>query len=200
VSPTHRHLVRGIERADSIVWDAHKLLMMPALITAVMFRTGRHAAEAFAQHASYLFAGSRPDEVAWEIGQRTLECTKRMMAIELWCALRVHGEAWFAAVIDRQIALTRAFADRLAARTGFEVVRAPTCNIVCYRHVAPGLTGAALDAHNRALRTAVVEDGRFFIVGTELPGGYYLRSTIMNPLIEESDLDDLIGHLEALCQ
>lgn len=199
LSPTHRHLVTGIERADSVVWDAHKLLMMPALVTAVLFRRGGHAYEAFAQQASYLFAETRPEETWWDLGQRTLECTKRMMAIELWCALRVHGEAWFGGVIDRQFALTTALAARLAATPGWEVALAPASNILCYRHVPAGLTGAALDAHNRALRARVVEDGRFYVVGTQLRSGFHLRSTIMNPLIEHHDLDALIAHLQALC-
>lgn len=196
LSPAHRHLLAGIERADSVVWDAHKLLMMPALVTAVLFKQNAHAYQAFAQEASYLFSR---DEQWWDLGTRTLECTKRAMAIELWTALRVHGEAWFGAVIDRQIALTRILAAKLAA-AGFEVPLAPVANIVCYRHVPAGTSGAALDAHNRAIRTRVLEDGRFYIVGTQLPGGYHLRSTIMNPLIEERDLDALVAHLQALCR
>jgi L-2,4-diaminobutyrate decarboxylase len=67
---------------------------------------------------------------------------------------------------------------------------------VCFRH-----TGAAdLDAHNRALRRRVIENGRFYLVGTELPRGYFLRTTIMNPLIEPADLTELLDHLRALCQ
>ena len=199
LSATKRHLLRGIERADSIVWDAHKLLMMPALVTAVLFKHGGHAYEAFAQQASYLFAATRPDETWWDLGQRTLECTKRMMAIELWCALRVHGEAWFGEVIDRQVALAAELAHRVAAAPDFELALEPELNIVCYRHRPAGLAPEALDAHNRALRARVVEDGRFYIVGTQLPAGYFLRSTIMNPLIETQDLDALLVHLRGLC-
>ncbi|MBL0220526.1 MAG: pyridoxal-dependent decarboxylase [Myxococcales bacterium] len=197
LSATHRHLLAGIERADSVVWDAHKLLMMPALVTAVLFKRGGHAFEAFAQQASYLFAATTPAETWWDLGQKTLECTKRAMAVELWTALRVHGAGWFGQVIDRQIALAHGLAARLRV-AGFEVPLAPTSNIVCYRHVPAGVTGPALDAHNRALRTQVLEDGRFYIVGTQLPGGFHLRSTIMNPLIEERDLDDLVAHLVEL--
>ena len=195
LSPTHRAKLAGIARADSVVFDAHKQLMMPALITAVLFKRGGHAYEAFAQQASYLFAGTAPRDTWWDLGQRTLECTKRAMAIELWTALRTHGEAWFGEVIDRQCALTRALADRVAAAPDFELALAPEANIVCYRHTG----GADLDAHNRALRAKVVEDGRFYIVGTQLPRGYFLRSTIMNPLITERDLDALLNHLRALC-
>jgi len=194
LSTEHRAKLAGIERADSVVWDMHKLLMMPALVTAVLFKREAHAYEAFAQRASYLFADARPETHWWDLGTRTLECTKRAMAIELWTALRAHGEAWFGAVIDRQVALTRAFAHKLAAAPDFELLHPPELNIVCYR-----MRGV----DNRALRQRVVEDGRWYIVGTELGDAYWLRSTIMNPLIEEDDFDRLLAHLRhlrALCR
>ncbi len=198
LSSIHRAKLAGIERADSVVWDAHKLLMMPALVTAVLFREERHAYAAFAQEASYLFAAARPELAWWDLGSRTLECTKRAMAIEVWTALRAHGEAWFGEVIDRQHALAQGLATRIDAAPDFALALVPESNIVCYRHQPPGLAGAALDAHNRALRTRVVADGRYYIVGTQLPSGYHLRSTLMNPLIEASDLDGLIAHLRLL--
>jgi L-2,4-diaminobutyrate decarboxylase len=198
LSATHRHKLRGIERADSVVWDAHKLLMMPALISGVLFRQVGHAYEAFAQQASYLFATAQPADSWWDLGQRTLECTKRMMAIELWCALRVHGEAWFGEVVDRQHALARTLADEVAAAPDFELALPPTSNIVCYRHRPPGVVD--LDAHNRRLRQRIVEDGRFYVVGAALPAGYFLRSTLMNPLSEPADLRALLEHLRALCR
>ena len=200
VSPRERHKLHGIARADSIVWDAHKLLMMPALVTAVLFRRAEHAYEAFAQRAAYLFADAAPETHWWDLGTRTLECTKRMMAIELWCALRVHGEAWFAQVVERLVDLARALAAHVSAARDFELALEPEANIVCYRHLVTGATRSELDAHNRALRQRVVEAGRFYIVGTDLPGGYFLRSAIMNPLVEEHDLDALLDHLRELCR
>jgi L-2,4-diaminobutyrate decarboxylase len=165
--------------------------MMPALVTAVLFKHESHPYEAFAQRASYLFADARPDSHWWDLGTRTLECTKRAMAIELWTALRTYGEAWFGEVIDRQIELTRDFAAKLAAAPDFELAQEPELNIVCYR-----MRGV----DNRALRERVLEDGRFYVVGTELPDGYYLRSTIMNPLTESADFDALLEHLRSLCR
>jgi L-2,4-diaminobutyrate decarboxylase len=194
----HRHKLRGIERADSVVWDAHKLLMMPALVTGVLFKHSAHTYAAFAQQASYLFA---QEEQWWDLGTRALECTKRMMAIELWCALRVHGEALFGEIVERLVVLAAQLAGKVDAAPDFELALDPELNIVCYRHRPAGIElPAAIDAHNRALRQRVVEDGRFYIVGTQLPGGYYLRSTLMNPLAEESDLDDLLDHLRNLCR
>jgi L-2,4-diaminobutyrate decarboxylase len=191
LSGTLRGKLAGIERADSIVWDAHKMMMMPALVTAVLFKRGGHAYEAFAQQASYLFAAAAPEDTWWDLGTRTLECTKRMMSIEVWTALRVHGEQLFGDIVDRLCALTKTFAERIRATDDFELALEPELNIVCYRHKT---------ADNRALRQRVVEDGRFYIVGTQLPGGYYLRSTIMNPLIEPTDFDELLAHLRTLCR
>jgi L-2,4-diaminobutyrate decarboxylase len=195
-----RHKLDGIERADSVVWDAHKLMMMPALVTGVLFKRGNHVYDAFAQQASYLFSAKAREQTWWDLGQRTLECTKRMMAIELWTALRVHGEAFFNDVVDRLVVLAAELAAKVDAAPDFELALEPELNIVCYRHRPKGApTGIALDAHNRTLRQRVVEDGRFYIVGTQLPAGYYLRSSIMNPLITPADLDDLLAHLRSLC-
>lgn len=191
LSARHRGKLAGIARADSIVWDAHKLMMMPALVTAVLFKQADHAYEAFAQQASYLFAGGAPRDTWWDLGQRTLECTKRMMSIELWTALRQVGEGWFGEVVDRLFDLTRVFADKIAASADFELALPPEGNIVCYR-----LRGA----DNRALREACLRDGRFYIVGTQLAGSYWLRSTVMNPLTEPSDFDALLEHLRSLCR
>lgn len=200
LSPGLRHKLAGIEHADSVVWDAHKLMMMPALVTAVLFKQGGHAYHAFAQHAAYLFAGGAPEERWWDLGTRTLECTKRMMAIEVWATLRVHGEAWFGEVVDRLVVLAAELASRVDRADDFELAVFPELNVVCYRHRPRGVPpGPALDAHNRTLRQRVVEDGRFYIVGTELSGGYYLRSAIMNPLTEPSDFDELLEHLRQLC-
>jgi len=206
LSPALRGKLRGIERADSIVWDAHKLMMMPALVTAVLFRREPHVYAAFAQHASYLFEAAPPEERWWDLGQRTLECTKRMMALEVWACLRAHGEALFGEIVDRQHALACELAGLIEAAPDFELALSPESNIVCYRHV-PGPSEAIpremapdLDAHNRALRARVVADGRFYVVGAQLPGGYYLRSTMMNPMIETRDLVGLLEHLRELCR
>jgi L-2,4-diaminobutyrate decarboxylase len=201
LSALHRRKLRGIERADSVVWDAHKLLMMPALVTGVLYKREAHAYEAFAQQAAYLFADARPEDTWWDLGQRTLECTKRAMGAELWVARRALGDAWFGEVVDRQCALAGELAAKVVKAPDFELAIEPESNIVCFRHVdIPSVEVAALDAHNRALRKKVVEDGRFYLVGTQLPRGFFLRSTLMNPLIEPRDLDDLLDHLRALCR
>ena len=137
-----------MERADSVVWDAHKMLLMPALLTAVVFRNGSPSFHAFAQHASYLFPGTQPEQEWYNIGHRTLECTKRMMSLKLYAALRICGTRCFADYVTAAFDLGRRFGEIIAEEKEFELPVKPECNIVCFRHIPAGWTGAAtaLDA------------------------------------------------------
>ena len=192
LSPKHRHLLKGIERADSVVWDAHKMLLMPALCTAVLFRDGRNSFHAFAQHASYLFAGKPPEEEWYNGAIRTLECTKRMMSFPLYAALYCWGTALFAEYVERTFALGRTLGEKVQAAGDFELPVMPECNIVCFRYVPKGLNGPALDELQARIRTKLIADGSFYLVQTRLRGALYLRVTLINPLTSVSDLDALL--------
>ena len=147
----------GIDRADSIVWDAHKMAMMPALATAVLYRDGARSFGAFAQEASYLFDGVDPAAEWWNLGGRTLECTKRMMGLPLWVALHVYGTRFFAEHVERTYDLARWLAARLRAEPDFEVAHEPDANILCFRHRPEGEQD--LDALQPRLRRRVNEGG-----------------------------------------
>ena len=191
LSARHRHLLAGIERADSVVWDAHKMLLMPALITAVLFRDGRRSYESFAQEASYLFAEGQPAEQQWfNGGVRTLECTKRMMAMTLYVALSTYGTQLFADYIAGTFDLAQRFAARLGAAPDFELAVEPQCNIVCFRHTPPG--AGDLDALQERIRQRILAAGSFYLVQTRLPAGIFLRTTLINPLTRDGDLDALL--------
>ena len=195
LSPRYRGLLAGIEHADSVVWDAHKMLLMPALATAVIFRTGKPSFHAFAQHASYLFDGGQPEEEWFNLGRRTLECTKRMMSLKLYAALQVCGTQVFSDYVTAAFDLGKKFGEMLAVERDFEMPVAPECNIVCFRHVPAGvaLDPAKLDALQVAIRHRLIETGAFYLVQTKLPTGLYLRVTLINPFTSEQDLVALIN-------
>ena len=193
LSPKHRHLLTGIERTDSVAWDAHKLLLMPALITGVLFRDGRRSYAPFAQEAGYLFA---PEPRPHDRGQRTLECTKRAMGSLLYTSLQTLGEAPFVQFLDHTMFLAAEFTAMLEAAPDFELACRPQANIVCFRHLPAG--GGDLDAHNRAVRERLLRDGRFYVVQATLPEGVYLRTTLINPRTTVDDLRELLDVIREL--
>ena len=191
-----RKRLEGVERADSLVWDAHKMLLMPALVTAVVFRNGDRSYEAFAQSASYLFEGDDPRAEWFNLAGRTLECTKRWMVLPLYTALRRHGAGFFARYVEAQVERAGRFADAIEASGDFELLVRPESNIVCFRYVGSGARSLGeLNALQRRLRSEVLRSGRFYLVQTTLRGAVYLRTTIINPLTSDADLSDLLQTL-----
>jgi L-2,4-diaminobutyrate decarboxylase len=196
LSPRYRGLLAGIERADSVVVDAHKMLQMPALVTAVLFRYPHASSRAFHQEQSYVGFTNENDEYPWwDSGLRTLECTKRMMALELYAALSEHGSEMFGHHVERTFDLARWFASLLRQQSDFELAADPESNILCFRHTPKGAQD--LDSLQLEIREAIVASGAFYIVKTALPTGVYLRITIMNPRTTEEDLTTLMNTIRA---
>ncbi|MBN1163739.1 MAG: aminotransferase class V-fold PLP-dependent enzyme [Candidatus Krumholzibacteriota bacterium] len=192
LSGRYRHLLNGLHRADSIVWDAHKMLMTPALATAVIFRDGARSYEAFSQRASYLFEKDAREEW-YNYAHRTLECTKSMMGLKLYLALRLYGTRVFSDFIDYTYDLTRSFAEEIQRSPDFELAVEPESNIICFRFLRPGVKD--LDLLQKEIRQEIVGRGKYYIVQTRLRNGFYLRCTIINP---HTKMDDLLGLLEEI--
>lgn len=199
LSDAYRHLLDGIARADSVVWDAHKMMLMPALSTAVLFRDKAHSYQAFTQQASYLYTAGAEEEW-YNIGQRTLECTKTMMAMKLYVCLMIYGRQFFGDYITSRIDLSRRFAEMVRARQDFTLAVAPDCNIVCFRYAPSGVSGEALDGLQTDIRQRLMASGAFYIVQTRLKDGMYLRVTVINPLTAEADLSELLDQTAAIGQ
>lgn len=186
-----RPMLAGIELADSIVWDGHKLLYMPAAVSAVLFRDPRHSYAAFAQEASYLFQENDSEE-AYNLGTRTLECTKRMMGLKLWAAFMLYGTAKLGGLVEHVFESARLLAHKLEQAENFELLMQPQTNIVCFRHVPTGLGEEALNAHQETRRRALVENGAFHLTQVRLNNQTWLRTTVMNPMAAAEHFDTLI--------
>jgi L-2,4-diaminobutyrate decarboxylase len=193
LSSTLRQQLQGIELADSVVWDGHKLLYMPATVSAVLFREQKNSYAAFAQEASYLFQGNQDADEAYNMSYRTLECTKRMMGLKLWAAFSLYGVEKLAGLVEQVFATARLLAQKLEDAADFELLMQPQTNIVCFRQRLVGNHSAeALNTHHANLRMKLVESGAFHLTQVMLQGQLWLRTTIMNPLTTESDLDALL--------
>lgn len=201
LSSSRSALLRGIERADSVTWDAHKMMMMPALMTAVLFRDAKHGAQAFAQKAGYLFG----DDDGWaDVGKRTVECTKRMMSLKLYACLKAYGTEFFAAQVDRCCELASALAQKMKARQRFELLTEPAMDIVVFRPL--DAAGVPFDSGKvAALRQQILDRGHFYVVQlhrtvAQQGSSLWLRCTILNPLTQDSDLDALLDEVQHVAQ
>jgi L-2,4-diaminobutyrate decarboxylase len=197
-STRHRHLVAGIERAESVVCDAHKMMFVPALCALVFYRNRDHRFAAFHQDAPYLYDPAAPELADYDSGLVTVECTKRAAAFGLWGVWSLFGPGLFGDLVDVTFELGRQFYELLRAADDFEPLHEPECNIVAFRYFPRELRDAAeaeVDLFQLRLRRAVIESGDYYLVQTRLEGRSVLRVTIINPL---TTVDDLRGLLDCL--
>lgn len=195
MSRQYRHKLRGIERADSIVWDAHKMMFVPALCAAVLYKDISHRFETFQQNAPYLFDPSAPGMADIDSGMRTIECTKRANGFGLWGLWSLFGEEIFEQLVDRTIGLARGFFEMLKAAEDFEALHEPECNIVVFRYLPGFMRDASvheMDQFQRDLRTNLIQSGSFYIVQTTLSERAALRVCVMNPMTTPEDLSALL--------
>ena len=194
LSNKYKYLTAGIEKADSVVIDFHKMLLSPGLVTGVSFKNNNDSYASFAQKASYLW--NKDAEKEWfNIGKRTIECTKKMMSLKIFVQLKIHGEELLREYIESRYDAAKEFANLIKANIDFELLTDPQSNIVCFRFNDGGRTDKQLDSINRKIRQSMLEDGKFYIVQTIARERVYLRTTIMNPF---TDINDFTGLLEEI--
>ncbi len=194
-SSKYRHLVKGLELADSVVMDFHKMLLTPTITTALVFKDGRHSFRTFAQKAVYLL-NQEGDEDWYNLAKRTFETTKTMLSLRAFSLLQTYGEAIFDEYVTTVNELTASFADWLETRTGWQLAVRPACNILCFRIAPPNLNALEANALNEAIRQELLEEGKFYIVKTNLRGLTFLRVTLTNPFTQIGDLEALVSVLE----
>ncbi|MEO6877637.1 MAG: pyridoxal-dependent decarboxylase [Gemmatimonadaceae bacterium] len=199
LSNTHKYRARGIERARSIAWDPHKMMLMPLQAGMVLVRNERDLDSSFSQRAPYLFQGAGSGERVWDQGTRTFLCSRRADVLKLWVALQRYGANALGELYDHMCNNARLFWEAVQERPEFETLHEPESNILCFRYVGRGsLNDEALDQLNRELRERYNLSGEGWITATTLDGRRVLRVTMMNPRTTAADIDDVLAGLSKL--
>jgi L-2,4-diaminobutyrate decarboxylase len=190
LSPAHRGLLRGIEQADSVVWDAHKMLRTSSLCAAILVRELPRLDAAFQQSASYLIyedaEAAGPDLLG-----RQVECTKAPLGLKIFLNLAWRGERGLGEYVAAQYDKTLRFWALISAREGFECLCRPESNILCFRFGRD-------DALQVELRERLLAEGRFHLSSTEVSGTRWLRLSVMAPATGEETIAALLDSIERL--
>jgi glutamate/tyrosine decarboxylase-like PLP-dependent enzyme len=188
-SNAHRDLVRGIELADSITIDPHKWLAMPFAAGVILTRHPEMMERAFSVAAPYMpkATGAKlPDNA-----RISTQWTRRMNSLKLWLTLRVHGRQAYEELIDRQLKLSRSFADWIQQSEHFELVVPPTLPIVLFRLKSRALDHQQRTAAHAEIVEAVTQDGQRWISDTMINSHAVLRMMVISYLTQTRHLDAL---------
>jgi L-2,4-diaminobutyrate decarboxylase len=191
LSPSHAPMLRGIAAADSIIWDAHKMLRTSGLCAAVLVREAQRLDAAFRQKASYLIYEDELDAAHPNLLGRQVECTKAPLGVKTFMNLAFRGERGLGEFVAQQYDKTLRFWELISARDGFECLCRPEANILCFRYGQdPEL--------QVAIRERLVAQGRFQLSSTEVHGERWLRMTVMAPATDEQTVEELLDAIESV--
>ncbi|MBP8073724.1 MAG: amino acid decarboxylase, partial [Bacteroidia bacterium] len=166
-----KHVIKGLERSDSIVMDPHKGLFLPYGTGAALVKDGARLAASHYYTANYLQDSlTSTDESS--PADLSPELTRHFRGLRMWLPIKVHGLAPFRACIAEKIWLARYFWDQLPTIPNMERGPYPDLSVVLYRYVPED--GDA-NAFNELLVKRLHEDGRVFLSSTKIEGKFYLR-------------------------
>ncbi|MEV5740844.1 pyridoxal-dependent decarboxylase [Microbispora rosea] len=185
LSEEHRHLLDGVELADSVIWDAHKMLRTSGLVAAVLVRREGDLDAAFQQRASYLFYGDQ----GFDLIGRTVECSKAALGLKVFLNLAWRGERGLGEHVAERYAAAHRFWELARERPGFHCPYEPESNIVCFRYG---------DGDQAEIRETLLEEGSFHLTSAEVGGVRHLRVTVIAPATDDKTLESLLDRIASL--
>jgi aromatic-L-amino-acid decarboxylase len=177
VCPELRWSQAGVERADSLVVNAHKWLFTPMDCSLLWTRRPEALRAAFSLVPEYL----RTSDEAESLSDYGPALGRRFRSLKLWAILRCYGREGLQARIREAIRLAELFERLVRADPGWEVCAPRAFSVVCFRR-------SGSDDENEKLLARVNETGELFISHTKLDGRYVLRLAIGNERTTEADL------------
>ncbi|KAK6183173.1 hypothetical protein SNE40_010702 [Patella caerulea] len=208
LSRDHRHLLHGIERADSMTWNPHKMMGVPLQCSAILTKHKGVLEEANQMNANYLFQKDKNYDTSYDTGDKTIQCGRHNDVFKLWLMWRAKGDAGFEDQLNKNFDLSKYMLEKVRVRDGFhlviEEIEAPN---VCFWYIPlkwrslpfSHIEHKQLNKIAPLIKAQMMESGTMLIqyqpLG-ELPN--FFRVAMSNPVITTRDLDFLLDEIDCL--
>jgi L-2,4-diaminobutyrate decarboxylase len=195
LSHSYRNKLEGIEKADSMTIDFHKLFYQPVSCGAFMVKDRRQFGF-LSHHADYLNPLKDEDDGIVNLVTKSTSTTRRFDALKIYLSLKVVGIKTFGKMIDHTMELASYAAGYLEGLDNINLKNInPEINTIIFRYM-PSETGSDLDELNRSIQQSLLHDGKGVIAKTTVEGETFLKLTLLNPGTSEEDIHDLMDEIE----
>jgi aromatic-L-amino-acid/L-tryptophan decarboxylase len=177
VCPELRWAFEGVDRADSLVVNAHKWMLVPVDCSLVWCRRPEALRAAFSLVPEYLRTADAVDS----LGDYGPALGRRFRSLKLWAVLRCYGRTGLQRLIREHIRLAELFESWVRDEAGWEISAPGHFSLVCFRRVGS-------DEENEQLLERVNASGEVFLSHTKLAGRYVLRLAIGQERTTEDDV------------
>lgn len=186
-SPRHRHLLQGIEQADSVTFNPQKWLYVTKTCASVLFRDMAQLDSHFRIAAPYMNA-----ESDWvNLGEISIQGTRHADVLKLWLALQHLGKAGCAALIEASYDLTAHMVKHIRQRPFLELASEPAMNLVCFRGCPPDLPPARWEGWTAQLQQVLLKEQNVFLSLPVLGRQRWLKAVLLNPFTTADHITQL---------
>ena len=185
ICPEYRHFWRGIEQADSIVFNPHKWLGASFDCSIQFVRDPESHVRTLAIKPEYLKTHGHDGIINYS--EWTVTLGRRFRALKLWFLMRAHGLEGLRAMIRNHVAWSAVLAQRLSNEPDFEIVTEPMLSLFSFRHRAG--EGQDADEHNLRLVNTINDDGRIYLTQTRVDDQVAIRFQVGQFDAAQEDVD-----------
>lgn len=194
MSRTHRALLKGTDRADSVTWDTHKMLGTGLVSSFVLTR---HLGSLLTSHRgggnNYLFHDGQENTL--DLGPSSLQCGRRVDALKVWLAWRAMGDEGWEKLVDTLFARARWMAEEIRKRPALQLLYGPQSLNVCFRYRPKRAYLANMAV--RPIREDLMGRGEVMINWSIRAGESFLRFIVVHPEADEAVLGRILDQVEA---
>jgi len=187
-----KQLLKGIERAHSVVLDPHKGMFLPYGSGALLVKDVAWLAQSQAYNAGYM-QDAKTAEGVYSPADLSLELTRPFRGMRFWLPLKLFGVAAFRAALTEKIWLARYFHEQLGQTPGWEMGPAPDLSVVTFRFVPKHHD---IDSFNEQLVKAVLDDGQVFLSSTRIHNKFVIRLAVLHFRTHLQHVDYVLNFLK----
>ncbi|XP_058500227.1 cysteine sulfinic acid decarboxylase [Solea solea] len=207
-SKQHRHLMKGVDRANSVGWNPHKMLVAGLQCSVLLLKdTTNLLRQCHTTNATYLFQQDKFYDVSLDIGDKSVQCGRKVDCLKLWLMWKAVGTDGLAQRIDKAFLHVGYLVEQMKKREGFHLLDEPEFVNVCFWYIPPSLRGKEGDAdyQDRLAKVAPVIKERMVKQGTMMVGYQplgnrvnFFRVIVFSPLVSQKDMDFFLNEIERL--
>ena len=193
LAPPLRHLVAGLDQADSVAFDLHKWMYLPYEVGCTLVRDQAAHRATFNVTPAYLATFERGIAAGgFPFAERGVQLSRGFRALKVWMSFKTHGLNAFARLIEQNVQQAHYLAGLVTKHPRLELLAPAPLNVVCFRFTLPGATDERLNALNTEILLRIQESGLAIPSQTMLGGKFAIRVAITNHRSRREDFDLLV--------
>ena len=199
IAPRSKHLIAGIERADSLAFDLHKWMYLPYAIGCILVRSEADHRSAFSLTPTYLAHGTGQRgftgvEIPW-VSDYSYELSRAFPALKAWMTIKETGVRKYGRIIQQNIDQAHYLARLVESDQNLELALPVSLNVVCFRYIKSGADDGSLDEVNKHIEIELQEQGIAVPSTVVINGHNYLHVAITNHRSRREDFDLLVSEV-----